>query len=168
MLEGLPSYAPRLAKDHISISGCNDISLPYSRVEALIAHPELFSVWWFMQDRDRLQEEERVHLNALFVDNQELEELYRLTQAFQSLLSQRAPERLDGGLIQAESCGIKKLQKFALTLREDYAAVRAALSYEWSNGQVEGQVNRLRSIKHQMYGRANFDLLRQRVLGPPS
>jgi transposase len=44
------------------------------------------------------------------------------------------------------------------------AAVRAALRLEWSNGQVEGQVTRLKLIKRQMFGRAKFDLLRQRVL----
>ena len=43
-------------------------------------------------------------------------------------------------------------------------AVLAALSLPWSNGQVEGQVNRLKLIKRQMYGRAKFDLLRLRVL----
>jgi len=43
-------------------------------------------------------------------------------------------------------------------------AVKNALSYEWSNGQLEGQVNRLKLIKRQMYGRAKFDLLRARVL----
>ena len=46
----------------------------------------------------------------------------------------------------------------------DYAAVRAAFSSSISNGQVEGQVNRLKLIKRQMFGRATFDLLRQRVL----
>jgi transposase len=125
-------------------------------------------VWWFMKDPDRLQAEERIHLKALFAENQKLEEIYRLAQDFQSLLSQRAPERLDDWLVRVESCGVKKLQNFAWGLRQDYEAVQAALSYEWSNGQVEGQVNRLKSIKHQMYGRASFDLLRQRVLGPPS
>jgi transposase len=39
-----------------------------------------------------------------------------------------------------------------------------ALHYQWSNGQLEGQVNRLKLIKRQMYGRAKFDLLRARVL----
>ena len=43
-------------------------------------------------------------------------------------------------------------------------AVKAALECEWSNGQVEGQVNRLKLVKRQMYGRAKFDLLRARVL----
>lgn len=95
-------------------------------------------VWWFMKDDGRLRDEERIHLNALFVENQKLKEIYRLTQAFQSLLSQRAPGWLDDWLVQMENCGVKKLQNFALTLRQDYDAVRAALSYEWSNGQVEG------------------------------
>ena len=62
---------------------------------------------------------------------------------------------------------MKKLQNFAWGLRQDYDAVKAALTCDWSNGQVEGQVNRLKTIKHQMYGQPNFDLLRQRVLGPP-
>jgi transposase len=52
-------------------------------------------------------------------------------------------------------------------LRKDYAAVKAALTYEWSQGQVEGQVNRLKLIKREMYGRANFDLLRKKVIGAP-
>ena len=46
----------------------------------------------------------------------------------------------------------------------DIAAVRVALSQPWSNGPVEGQVNRLKMLKRQMYGRAKFDLLRSRVL----
>jgi transposase len=124
--------------------------------------------WWFMKDRKRLQDEARTQLKALFAENQKLEEIYWLTQAFRSMLSSHAPELLDAWLVKMETCEVKKLQNFAFGLRQDYDAVKAALSSEWSNGQVEGQVNRLKSIKHQMYGRANFDLLRQRVLGPPS
>ncbi|MBI3460498.1 transposase, partial [Candidatus Acetothermia bacterium] len=55
----------------------------------------------------------------------------------------------------------------ALGLRQDYRAVRAAVRLEWSNGQTEGQVNRLKLLKRQMYGRAKFDLLRLRFLHPP-
>jgi transposase len=58
----------------------------------------------------------------------------------------------------------KELGAFGESLKRDEAAVRAALSLEWSNGQVEGQFNRLKTIKRQMYGRAKFDLLRKRVL----
>ena len=63
--------------------------------------------------------------------------------------------------------GIVQGQSFALGLRQDYAAVHAALAHSWSNGQTEGQVNRLKFIKRRMYGRAKFDLLRLRVLAPP-
>ena len=52
----------------------------------------------------------------------------------------------------------------ATGLKKDYAAVRAGIELPWSNGQLEGQVNRLKLIKRLMYGRASFDLLRIRVL----
>ena len=51
------------------------------------------------------------------------------------------------------------MRLFAKGLRQDLAAVRNAVTMEWSNGQTEGQVNRLKMLKRQMYGRANFDLL---------
>ena len=54
--------------------------------------------------------------------------------------------------------------RFSERLQEDLKAVIAALKLPWSNGQTEGQVNGLKLIKRQMFGRANFDLLRQRVL----
>jgi transposase len=123
--------------------------------------------WLFMKDTEGLQEEERNYLNALFVGNQKLQEIYLLVQSFRGMLAQRSPQTLDDWLAKMESCDVKKLQNFASSLRQDYEAVKAALSYDWSNGQVEGQVNRLKTIKHQMYGRANFDLLRLRILGPP-
>jgi transposase len=56
------------------------------------------------------------------------------------------------------------LKNFAQKLKQDYEAVKNACSVKWSNGQVEGQVNRLKNIKWQMYGRASFTLLRKRVL----
>jgi transposase len=54
---------------------------------------------------------------------------------------------------------VPELQAFAAGLRRDEAAVRSALSLPWSNGQTEGQITRLKQLKRQMYGRANFDLL---------
>ena len=54
---------------------------------------------------------------------------------------------------------------FAQSLRQDEAAVAAALDEKWSNGPVEGQVNRLKAIKRQMYGRAGFQLLGVSVRG---
>lgn len=59
---------------------------------------------------------------------------------------------------RVQSSGSAELKSFADGLLTDEAAVRAALSSEWSNGQTEGQINRLKMLKRQMYGRANFDL----------
>ena len=67
-------------------------------------------------------------------------------------------------LIDALRSEIPELVSLANGLTDDLRAVKAALTDEWSQGQVEGQVHRLKMIKRQMYGRANLDLLRARVL----
>jgi transposase len=90
-----------------------------------------------------------------------------LVQRFGRMIRERRAEDLDPWLNDAIRCEIPALSNFAATLQRDYAAVKAALTLEWSNGQVEGQVNRLKVIKRMMYGRAKFDLLRLRVLHPP-
>lgn len=56
------------------------------------------------------------------------------------------------------------METFAAGLAKDGDAVRAALTMPWSNGRTEGQVNRLKLLKRQSYGRAGLDLLRRRVL----
>ena len=56
------------------------------------------------------------------------------------------------------------MRRFARMLSRDLEAVRSAVTEPWSNGQTEGQVNRLKFVKRQMYGRAGFDLLKARVL----
>lgn len=66
-------------------------------------------------------------------------------------------------LTKCDASDCAEIQGFARTLRQDEEAVQAAMSEPWSNGPVEGQVNRLKMIKRQMYGRAGFDLLRARV-----
>ena len=59
---------------------------------------------------------------------------------------------------------MRVVESFAATLDQDVAAVRAALTLPWSSGQTEGQINRLKLLKRNMYGRAKLDLLRRRVL----
>jgi transposase len=89
---------------------------------------------------------------------------YPLGQAFAALMRERTPGTLDAWMATAAAAAIPELRSFTAGLERDRAAVMAAMSLPWNNGQVEGQVNRLKLIKRQMYGRANFDLLRQRVL----
>ncbi len=94
----------------------------------------------------------------------ELEQARELAHAFNRMVRQRQADELEGWLAKGLKSGLAEFESFVRGLRGDMAAVKAAISYEWSNGQVEGQVNRLKLIKRQMYGRANFDLLRARVL----
>ena len=67
----------------------------------------------------------------------------------------------------ARMCGIAVMKTFAAGLGHDIAAVRAALTTPWSNGQAKGQINRLKLIRRQSHGRAGFELLRRRVLHTP-
>ena len=73
----------------------------------------------------------------------------------------RGGEYAGGG---AEHSGLPEFKKMAKGIRQDYAAVKAAFSSEWRNGQVEAQVNCLKRKPRIVFGRANFDLLRPRVL----
>ncbi len=80
------------------------------------------------------------------------------------MIRARKLEQLDGWINAAKASGIEAIVSFAAGLEADRMAVEAALKYEWSNGQLEGQINRLKAIKRSMFGRAKFDLLRKRVL----
>lgn len=80
------------------------------------------------------------------------------------MIKQRTRAALDPWLIEAGASPFAELRVFASGLRRDYAAVAAALELPWSQGPVEAQVQRLKLLKRAMYGRAKFDLLRQRVL----
>ena len=65
---------------------------------------------------------------------------------------------------RGEASSDPDLRRFDKGIRRDEASVHAAVTERWSNGPVEGHVNRLKTIKRQMYGRAGFVLLRARVL----
>jgi len=86
------------------------------------------------------------------------------SREFVEIMANRQADRLDRWLEEASNENVPELTQFVKSLRQDYDAVHGALHSEWSNGQVEGQVNRLKMIKRQMYGKAGFKLLRQRVL----
>ena len=67
-------------------------------------------------------------------------------------------------MARARATGIVLIQNFESRLQGDILAVGAAVTESWSNGPVEGQVNRLKTIKRQMYGRAGVELLRARLI----
>lgn len=87
-----------------------------------------------------------------------------LATDFQDIVCHRQADRLDDWLAQCRQSRFGAFVRFANSLTQDYAAVEAALVTNWSNGQTEGQINRLKMLKRQMYGRAKLDLLRRRVM----
>jgi transposase len=87
-----------------------------------------------------------------------------LAEEFVALVRARDPERLEPWLARAQASTLPAFQDFAQGLKSDHAAVQAAVRLAWSTGPVEGQINRLKMLKRQMYGRANLDLLTRRFL----
>jgi transposase len=120
--------------------------------------------WLCVSKPEKLDKKQRQQVERIRKGHRDLDCAYQLSQTFVLMLSQRRDKDLDEWLVQAEHSGIAELQSFAQGIRRDYAAVRSAFSSEWSNGQVEAQVNCLKLQKRLMFGRAKFDLLRLRVL----
>jgi transposase len=88
----------------------------------------------------------------------------RLVHEFAQMVRGRQRDHLDEWLQAAYASGIRELRYFARGLQRDYEAVAAGLSLPWSSGPTEEHINRLKTLKRQMYGKAGFKLLRQRVL----
>ena len=84
-----------------------------------------------------------------------------LLERFHAMMRARRPQDFDQWIADGKA---SLIASFANGVAADYAAVRAAITEPWSNGQVEGQVTKLKLVKRQMYGRANLDLLRARLV----
>jgi transposase len=113
------------------------------------------------ENRDEDDKQQIIQLQA---QHAELAEAIALTQDFAALVRQRQGDELQSWLQRAATSCLRPFQGFANGLWEDYEAVKAGLTLPWSTGPVEGQINRLKMLKRQMFGRANIDLLRLRVL----
>jgi transposase len=116
------------------------------------------------ENRDATDTQQIAQLQA---QHAELAEAIALTQDFAALVRQRQPAQLDTWLERATQSALTAFQRFATSLRDDYAAVKAGVTLRWSTGPVEGHINRLKMLKRQMFGRAGVDLLRQRMLHAP-
>jgi transposase len=120
--------------------------------------------WLFVSQAGKLDAKQKQHVEQIRAGHPDLERAYHLSQEFVMMLAERREADLDTWVAQAERSGLPEFKKMAKGIRLDYAAVKAAFSSEWSNGQVEAQVNCLKLQKRIVFGRANFDLLRLRVL----
>ncbi|MFV0514329.1 MAG: ISL3 family transposase [Jhaorihella sp.] len=128
-------------------------SLPARRIARLLT-----------MGRDHLSRADAVQVARIEAAVPALAVARALTDRFTDMVRNARGEALADWLDEAEG---SMIAPFVRGLRSDYAAVAAALREPWSNGQTEGQINRLKTLKRQMYGRANIDLLRARLVAAP-
>ena len=150
--------APTTPIKHLSTS------IPTSSPAVSMALPSAKKLSWLLvRDVDLLDENQVATLMHVRQNNL-VACAYFLVQQFRKIVHEHDHESFDTWLAACESSSIPDLISFSAGLRSDYSAVFAALKTGWSNGQTEGQVNRLKMIKRTMYGRASFKLLRLKVL----
>ena len=112
--------------------------------------------------RDHLSKAECVTVAAIEAGVTALTEARMLVERFHTMIRMKVEADLDAWLADA---GPSLLASFAAGINNGKAAVRAAIVEPWSNGQTEGQINKLKMVKRQMYGRAKVDLLEARLIG---
>jgi len=108
--------------------------------------------------------EQQARVDILRGIDEEFRDVLALAVEFIALIRKEANKPLADWLGRAEKAASAEMRGFAQGIRQDEQAVSAAITEPWSNGPVEGAVNRLKTIKRQMFGRAGFELLRRRVL----
>ncbi|MFC6060801.1 ISL3 family transposase, partial [Streptomyces pratens] len=119
---------------------------------------------WIMTHPEHLRDEDADRLHRLRERDPELDRLTGHVRRFAAMMTGRHGDRLENWIADAEQDTLAPLASFARNLRRDFDAVRNGLSLPHSSGAVEGNINRLKMLKRQMFGRAGLDLLRKRVL----
>jgi transposase len=119
---------------------------------------------WIMTHPDHLDPRDAVKLRELRSRDRDFNRLVKHVRAFAIMMTGRHGDRLDAWITTVEHDTLVPLAGFARNLRRDLDAVRNGLTLPHSSGPVEGNINRLKMIKRQMFGRAGLDLLRKRVL----
>ena len=122
------------------------------------------AMWLLMRDVADLDGEDRARRDKVLELCPDAEAASQIAGEFQEIIRERKVEALGGWLQRAKASKVGALVNFAAGLESDRKELEAALRLEWSNGQTEGQVNRIKAIKRAMYGRAKFDLLRRKIL----
>ena len=120
--------------------------------------------WWIVLESNKLKTDEEKFIESLSEVSDQFLELRSFSREFVKIIREKDENLFSDWLMRAQNSQVKEIKNFALGIRKDEEPVRQAVVSQWSNGQMEGQVNRLKTIKRQMYGRANFNLLRARVL----
>lgn len=122
------------------------------------------ATWLFFRKAEDFKPEEQEDLRQLRQASPDLEVAYQLVDDFLHMVRERTGEQLEQWLKKVEASHLQAFQTFVTGVQKDQDAVLAGLTLPWNNGPLEGNVNRLKLIKRSMYGRAEFDLLKLRVL----
>jgi transposase len=122
------------------------------------------ATWLITAHPDRREESGTLKLKKLLARCPELDAVAACVRSFAAMMTERRGSDLDDWLASAERTGLKPLCSLARGLRQDFDAVTAGLTLDWNSGKVEGNVNRVKRIKRDGYGRASFDLLRLQIL----
>jgi transposase len=130
----------------------------------LIPPPSSRQTLWMLLKPEKLKEPEQEVIERLNELSPEIKKAVKLAKHFHQLMKEGKAEQLRAWIEEAQNSKIPELRAFVRGIENDRTVIEAALSHAWSNGQVEGQVHRLKLLKRQMYGRAQFDLLRAKVL----
>jgi transposase len=120
--------------------------------------------WLLLRAPETLTTHESSYLTRLYQTCPQVALAEALTEEFHTVVREHHVAGLDAWLRGAETSGIAEISAVARGMWLDRQAIEAAVTSKWSNGQVEGAVNRLKAIKRTMYGRAKLDLLKRRVL----
>ena len=113
---------------------------------------------------EMLSKREKQLLKELQKKSPDIKTASTLSHKFREMMENKQGHLLKKWVAEVQRSPIRELKGFAQGLLNDYHAVRNAITLPWSNGQVEGQINKLKTIRRQMYGRASFDLLRKRMV----
>ena len=119
---------------------------------------------WLTRHPDDVHPKHQARLQAIQARCPQLQALGLLVTDFAKIVCNRDGHRLGTWLEQATAADLPELHTFAAGLRRDLTAVTNGLTLPWNSGPVEGTVCKIKALKRAMYGRANFDLLRHRIL----
>jgi transposase len=119
---------------------------------------------WILRRPDTLDDQDQTRFKEVLARCPHLQATSGHVAAFAEMLTGLHGDRLDGWIEAVDADDLPDLHSFTTGLRRDHQAVTNGLTLPYSSGAVEGNVNRIKMLKRQMYGRAKFDLLRKRVL----
>ncbi len=145
-------------------SGAGAQQTTKSQPNPLLALSASQATWLFFRKEEDLKTEEQESLQQLREASPDLETAYQLVKEFLQMVRELTGERIEQWLSKVEASHLQAFQPFVTGVQQDKDAVLAGLTLPWSNGPLEGNVNRLKLIKRSMYGQADLNLLKLRVL----